>query len=432
MSSSASTNDNRLHKKFAALALAASLTTFLTYASAALVTTLMQVYESHELTVAFGNFTQARTLSLVGCVGIAIATLRSAVVAQKKNKPFDPTVTSAMILPAVVTSLVVAIAVMCGTYTAASDQNPWVHWVLWLSAMPALVLTPATAWMTALFQSQNLDRVLLRITAARLFVTTSLSVGVVLLPLPGVWTAGSVGFLSSCGTAWTLWSLWQRCPQELPPGYNVVFGRIAPRGQRRAAWKSFAASLVAISDVLPVIVLLTLLGFVASLGDVREAATVHVVMSLVRLTVVPLKQTGSIAGRMALQQGGESGFVWGLFWLPGAMGVVFVAAMGVAFMAGAGFAESRVLMLLVCGQVAVDAVTLFLTSAYKVLQGPGFARWVYLVVIVGGAMPTLVVFASLGWTSPEALWSVMFVSRVLLFLGVGLLVGRSARVSTVS
>lgn len=410
-----------LHKKYASLAMAASLATILTYASAALVTTVIQVHESDHLTVAYGNFVQARTLAMVGCVGISIMTLRTAILATKQKRDFDPASTSIMIFPAVISSVLCAVLLMFATFTSAAANDPAIHWLLWLTSLPAVVVTPATLWLTALFQSRNQDRGLVRITATRLVVTTTLSVGVILAPLSTAVTAAAIGVLSSAGSVWTLWSLRRACPVPVPGWPELVVGSGLANGQWRAAWAKFGGSLVAISDVLPVIVMLTILGAVSAQGDVAEAAVVQVAMSYVRLTVVPLKQAGSVAGRLVLQAGVSRSTLTKLYWLPASLAGVFVVSFCVA---GAGIAASPLFVAFLCGQVVCDSITLYETSAFKVLQDPGFGRWIYLGVIVGLAIPAVLAAGFLGYTSPSQLWSVMLASRVLLLLGITWLIFR--------
>lgn len=413
------------HKKFASLALLASLSSLITYAGPALVTTLMYSRDADVLTVAYGNFTQARALALITCIGISIATLRGAILARKRNAGAVKNNTATMVIPAAITATTLTLVLMSATYTPTTAGDPSVHWALWLASIPAVVMTPAVAWVSAQLQAQNMDKTLLRVTAIRVAIITAATVGVVASQFSSTATALSVGILTSLGSAWTLASLWRACPDAAKVGVHPLWGTWPGAGGWATAWSDFGRSLLAITDILPVILMLTVLGGVSSLGDVRDAATVQVAMSFVRLTVVPIKQTGLVAGRLVLQSGAAASTLWKLFWLPATVGFIYVLFSILQQVVSPQGEVSLLFSLLLCGQILCDSVSLYFTSSYKVLRNPGFAKWVYIGIFMGVAIPALLLLGAWGKTSPEQLWSVMFVSRIALLGGVVTCMARS-------
>lgn len=288
--------------------------------------------------------------------------------------------------------------------------------VYWLCAVPAVALTPIGFVLNGAFQSLHRDVGNLGAAATGTAVQALVAVVVVLAHTPPVVAVAALGGATSvAGVVGAAIRGRQLATIGLLSARTVRSAARSAIGRPTAALRSLIERGAASVDGLVFMVTFTVAVLVASAYSPASGAAVALAVSLMRSTIVPLKQFGVVGARFVLKEQGQ----------PNAMRLATVQTSCVALLLGAAAILvgaravvppldelSWVLVAMMVTQLVLEPWGGVLYAYRKVAESTFRGLPALFGAYCGIAAPGLLLIAILHVATAEATWAVLLLARI--------------------
>lgn len=306
------------------------------------------------------------------------------------------------------------IFVICGALLVSARQHGAEQLYYLVGVLPWMLLIPFSQVAAGALQAFALERKIFTASIATVLLQVASMPLIITLGLPLRWTLLLLGLVQSAIAIGVYLYRLRLVRQALN---TRVLGTLLPM-RLRDRWHGFADRALAGADGLVFMVFFALLTFVARTHSVEAGAIIALVVSIMRLLVIPMKQFGNVGGRMLLTAGVDKYSFGSLrkaslaFTVPLSLVVLALAICLVPHPSVWFIAPMMVVQIFTEPWSGIDF------SLAKVLYSPrAMVRLLFTVYGAFGA-PIALILAIAGWGGAVEVWSVAFVCRLLFLFGV--------------
>ncbi|MET9064015.1 hypothetical protein ACWDR1_00520 [Streptosporangium sandarakinum] len=331
-------------------------------------------------------------------------------------------IAAAAVASTVVLLTTLVLAGLAISFTDAGGLTAAAYW----SRVPTLVLIPVENVIVGLLIVLGREGVQLRTTLENLALTSLAALTLPWLKLGDMAVLVAIGVFGVAVDIFTTIRQWVR----LGPVRGQLAGalvRAVPLflSQPGTHLRTMLLAVTGASDGLIMMGSFAVVTALASGVSVEAAAVTATLISVIRTVVVPLKQYGIVAGRLAKAPGEQPGLA------PGArmrlfialvaavmapLGLVFIAfPQMVASVVGIGDpSQAALLVIRVAGvQLLLEPMAGFASAALKILTVPSAAMRPLLIAMFGMALPVMAALFITGHLSLIAIWVTLLGARVV-------------------
>lgn len=302
--------------------------------------------------------------------------------------------------------------VVCGAFFIFAEHHGHEQLFYLAGVFPWMLLIPFSQVAAGVLQAFALERKIFTASIATVLLQIASIPLIIGLELPLAWTLLSLGLVQSAIAICVYLYRLRLVRQTLD---TSVLGSLLPK-RVKDRWQGFADRALAGADGLVFMGFFAFLTFVARTHSIEAGAIIALVVSIMRLFVIPMKQFGNIGGRMLLTAGVNKYSLRSLrkasltFTTPLTLVVLVLAIFLVPYPSVMLIAPMLMVQMFTEPWSGIDF------SLAKVLYSPRAMAKVLFTVYGSIGAPIALMLAITGWGGAVEVWSVAFVCR-LLFLG---------------